>query len=1109
VHKASPRSPALLGDDATGEDGIDDQAPELNGIRCANFTLAAGECPTGAAEAGFQGTQDDADDANGHLAIDFGFVPRLGLGNLVFLDNNTDGKYAAGTDAPLANVPVEAVFVFGGNEFVIATTQTDASGLFRLWVAPSRTYYLRIAASQFASGGPLSLLSPTSLIASGKDDNSNQNALATANPAYTGVSTAAAVYYLGAQPTDANGEVGVAGSADNAEDSNVNLTLDFGLKAKGPGIGNLVFKDLNGNGWFEEGTDEPLAGVVVQLFPVGSNPASASPSDTAITATNGTYLLMAPAAGNYYVHIPAAEFQAGGHLSGFVPASNPATGNVKDDSGGPSAPNGDHNAFGSNAETNGISSLVVGLAYTGMPTNGTQETGFAKTMDDLIDAAVNLTMDFGFVQTGAPLAGRVRNDLNGNGNPADPDPALAGVVVTLYPDVNGNGVIDVEDAPALASDSTDSGGNYLFPFVADGTYIVEQSVAPGGDATWDTDGGDYTCTCVVMNSTPCPGVDFLQCFAPSGSFYDSATAQIIPGGHVNISGPGTITVMMDGETGQYCYSSDTDGVYTLTLTPPAGYLIDTARPAVSTAFESTSATGTVSIGAGEDAANPGFLASAAAEANPWHTQLHLVPGMAVPVNNNIPLMPAAINTFTQWQTRNALGGANAAADDADGDGLANVLEYALGLKADSGVAGAGLFHLEKQVDGSVDAVFVRPISGHTDVSYRLEAINDLATSPQSWEALAFAPAVQQSNATGLETVRYAGVDGAALFAGLNEGFLRLRVSLDSDHNGTAEATAVTPVHAWTRREFETGQQTFSMSLLNQEVFAGAVAAVDGNALTFTTGGDDIAAQFQPGTSYFLEVVSGSRAGHRFDVSVGASTETAVALDLSSARNTMASVPADLVGARVVVRPHWTSATVLPTDLFKSTNSPARSDRMMFFNTASNSYSTFWLYAGNGGALWAREGDASLTSHNQRVFAPGEGVLVHVRGAAVTAVHIGQVRSNRFILPLSAGTQLIGGGYPMAQSPEDRGMNAAGSFTAGQEPASADRLRLWVGDVTVGTTGYDSFFLKLNGANAQWVREGDANPSDQSQSKLFTPNRAAFVVRHDAAPDYSVPAPWAP
>ncbi|MCB1207917.1 MAG: hypothetical protein KDK97_01260, partial [Verrucomicrobiales bacterium] len=699
--------------------------------------------------------------------------------------------------------------------------------------------------------------------------------------------------------------------------------------------------------------------------------------------------------------------------------------------------------------------------------------------------------------------------LNGNGNPADPDPALAGVVVTLYPDANANGFLDPEDSPALATDTTDSGGNYLFPFVADGSYIVEQSIAPGGDATWDTDGGDSACTCVVMSGTACTNLDFLQCFAPSGSFYDSATAQIIPGGHVEISGPGTITVMMDGETGQYCYSSDTDGVYTLTVTPPAGYLIDTARPAVGTAFESTGTTGTVSIGAAEDAANPGFLVSATAVSNPWHTQLHLAPRMAVPVNNNIPLMPATINTFAQWQNRNALGGLNTATEDADGDGMTNLLEYALGLKADSGVASAGLFHLEKQVDGSVDAVFVRPISGHTDVSYRLEAINDLATSPQGWEPLAFAPAVEQSNATGLETVRYTGVDGAALFAGLNEGFLRLRVSLDADHNGTAEASAVTPVHAWTRREFETGQQTFSMSLLNQEVFAGAVAAVNGGALSFATGGDDIAAQFQPGSSYFLEVVNGSRAGHRFDVSVGASTATEVALDLTSVRNTMASLPADLAGARVVVRPHWTSATVLPVDLFQSSNSPARSDRMMFFDTANNKYSTFWLYAADGGAQWAREGDASLTSHNQRVFAPGEGVLVQVRGASVTAVHVGQVRSNRFILPLSAGTQLIGGGYPIAQSPENRSMNTAGGFTAGQEPASADRLRLWVGDATVGATGYDSYFLNLTGSTAQWVREGDVNPADQSQAKLFSPNRAAFVVRHDAAADYSVQAPWAP
>jgi hypothetical protein len=104
---------------------------------------------------------------------------------------------------------------------------------------------------------------------------------------------------------------------------------------------------------------------VVKLFPAGANPASASAADISITAADGTYLLMAPSAGNYFVHIPASEFQATGDLNGYVTASNPASSNVRDDSGGPGTPSGDHNAYGTNLESNGMSSSVVSLTTTG------------------------------------------------------------------------------------------------------------------------------------------------------------------------------------------------------------------------------------------------------------------------------------------------------------------------------------------------------------------------------------------------------------------------------------------------------------------------------------------------------------------------------------------------------------------------------------------------------------------------------------------------------------------------------------------------------------------------------------------------------------------------
>jgi hypothetical protein len=48
-------------------------------------------------------------------------------------------------------------------------------------------------------------------------------------------------------------------TSDNADDANINLTFDLGLKPKAIMVGNLVFRDVNANGTFESGIDLPDA----------------------------------------------------------------------------------------------------------------------------------------------------------------------------------------------------------------------------------------------------------------------------------------------------------------------------------------------------------------------------------------------------------------------------------------------------------------------------------------------------------------------------------------------------------------------------------------------------------------------------------------------------------------------------------------------------------------------------------------------------------------------------------------------------------------------------------------------------------------------------------
>lgn len=52
----------------------------------------------------------------------------------------------------------------------------------------------------------------------------------------------------------------------------------------------------------------------------------------------------------------------------------------------------------------------------------------------------------------------------------------------------------------------------------------------------------------------------------------SSTVASCPAADVDVTGPGTVSLLMDGSSGQYSFVIDgTPGTYTLALTPPPGF----------------------------------------------------------------------------------------------------------------------------------------------------------------------------------------------------------------------------------------------------------------------------------------------------------------------------------------------------------------------------------------------------------------------------------------------------------------------------------------------------------------------------------------------------------
>src|SRR4051794_1783412 len=79
----------------------------------------------------------------------------------------------------------------------------------------------------------------------------------------------------------------------------------------------------------------------------------------------------------------------------------------------------------------------------------------------------------------ATISGSVLQDMTGNGATADDKP-LSGIVVKLYADKNGNGVVDAADGAAVASKTSAAvTGAFSFTGLSTGKYLLQET--PGAN----------------------------------------------------------------------------------------------------------------------------------------------------------------------------------------------------------------------------------------------------------------------------------------------------------------------------------------------------------------------------------------------------------------------------------------------------------------------------------------------------------------------------------------------------------------------------------------------------------------------------------------------------
>ena len=207
---------------------------------------------------------------------------------------------------------------------------------------------------------------------------------------------------------------------------------DFGRNSAG-NLGDRVWNDANNNGVQDAG-ELGISGVTVQLFAGNGTSLLAS----AATDANGLYNFPGLADGPYVVKVLTATLPSGFTQTGEGTSGNP---------------------------------------------NGTPCGSLAGGCDSSIAATVagggSVTYaDFGYTNAASyAVTGNVWNDNGdgggtaGNGIKDGAEPGIPGTTVTLYKDANNNNLYDPGEE-LFATTTTDAGGNYSFPGVPNGEYVI-------------------------------------------------------------------------------------------------------------------------------------------------------------------------------------------------------------------------------------------------------------------------------------------------------------------------------------------------------------------------------------------------------------------------------------------------------------------------------------------------------------------------------------------------------------------------------------------------------------------------------------------------------------
>jgi len=1092
---------------AGGDDGVDDDdngldvpSPAVTGVQSAAFELEAGMEPLDeGSESGIAADMDGVADDDGDMTLDFGFVAaagRLGVGNLVYLDANGDGFAQSGEGLDGVTVRLYAAGSDPASDAPMAETMTTGGGRYFFSDLDPGSYFVFVPAMHFTSTEVLARCLPLPVTA-GTDDDAGQDALPTVAPDQTGVRTADFTLAPGAAPTAATYETGLGAAADDEQDADVDLTVDLGfLRSESMSVGNLVFVDANQNGSANSG--EGREGVTVQLFREGDDTDAVPPLAELVTAAQGRFLFTGLAPGRYFMRVPAAQFQPGGVLEDMLSITGAgADDGVDDDDNGVDAPE---------PAVTGVRSVVFELTAGAEPVDAGSETGIGAEMDGFPDENGDMTLDFGFAAS-CPL-------------------------ITIQPPESDEALRNVEFQHFFAAQG--GTGPYTFALVGDlpPGLVFEQS----SGELWGTPSelGEFIFYVGVLDAMGCNAtldVTLTVNEPPSNLGVGNTVFADLNGNGRYDAGEGIsgVTVELVPQVEGAAVSSTvsgTDGHYLFANLPPGNYLLRVPAEMFAQGaplYRMKSLPG-VDGGFDDDVGEDGHDAENPAATGVVTDVLVLMPGRApkadtgetgrgaaaddandghVDLTRDFGFVSALPGSFQAWKSAVSLP-QEEPGDDPDGDGISNMIEYALGSAADSGLVASGAPELRWNAEtNGFDFVFSRRLGGVSDVTLSLEV---MSSEGEGFSPVNDLPEVSNAGA-GLEQVIFRAVSQAAEVSGETHGFVRLRAAMDQDLDGTPDSWTVSPPWCWRRQTYAAGEpHAVVMPLVLPEVYAGPVQALSANTLQPTLAvGEDLTAKLLLGRSYFIEVISGAAEGGRWEVDEAATTSTVLAVDLAAALNTEPTLP-DLSDAVVLLRPHMRLADLAVPQRFQANTRRSNADRVMRFEPGSGSFTEFYLYGTGAEGYWVLADDENLISQDAAIIAPGQGAFVQARSTPTSTGLAGRVRLNDFRLSLNAGSNLVGTGWPLNESLANIGATSAVGFRGSNRQGQADRFRLWERGLGTGASRYTGGYLFKTTSEEKWVFDGDATLTDQGQTGLLVAFEAFFLTSATGITSWRQPAP---